>query len=132
MSGGVAKEFGMLDCCLGDSVSDASCQVTVIRSFSSAKIKGRVSPPIERRFTTDLSVQPMRIHNRELMMLPEGMRNQERVKAYGVEELKTVETSECRIPDRFIYDGKTYQVEKVGNWQPIGGYYYYEALRVDR
>lgn len=130
MSWGLAQEFGLLDCCVADAVMDNAFPVTVIRSFPSAQVKGRVSLPIERKFTTQLSVQPM--SNKELQMLPEGMRNQNRVKAYGVEELKTVETSECRIPDRFVYKGITYQIDKVGDWSDLGGYYYYEAVRANK
>lgn len=127
---GLAQEFGVLSGDLCDAVLDFAVPVTIIRSFPSAVVKGRANPPIEQKFTTQLSVQPMTM--KELRMLPEGMRNQGRVKAYGCDELKTVATSECRIPDRFLHRGVEYQIDKVDDWVDAGNYYKFEAVRVTR
>lgn len=126
---GLAQEFGVLGG-VGDAVLDCAVPVTVIRSLPSASIKGRVQAPVEKRFAADLSVQPL--SSRELQLLPEGMRTQERVKAYGVVELKTAKTSECKIPDRFVYKGAEWQIDKVGDWSDVGCYYRYEAVRLSR
>ncbi len=127
---GMAQEMGVLAGDLSEAVLDCATPVVVIRAYPSSVVKGRASDPIEREFITDLAVQPL--SNKELKMLPEGMRNDNRVKAFGCVELKTVVTSKCRVPDKFEYKGNTYQIDKVADWSDAGGYYRFEAVRVNR
>ena len=126
-SGGLAAAFGALSGDLSEAVEDCGCPRVIERARPSAMRKGRVAAPLVERFEVVMSVQPMT--DRELQMLPEGMRSRERVKGYACAELKTVDTSDCSVPDRFFWNGAYYQVEKVGAWKELGNFYRYEAVR---
>jgi hypothetical protein len=76
-----------------------------------------------------MTVEPMGRNERQLS---EGDRTEGRVQAFGTEELKTVDTSECKIADEFEYKGIRYEIALVDDWRIIGGYYRYEAVRKDR
>ena len=127
---GLAQEMGALGGNLSAAVDDCSAPVVVVRSYSSGVIKGRVQPPVEQFIEIDVSVQPL--NQKELRMLPEGMRNDGRVKCYSTQELFTTKTSECKIPDRIIHNGITYQVASADGWNELGGYFRCEAVRINR
>lgn len=115
---------------LSDAVLDCATPHTVTRALASVRVKGRSSEPQTTTFITDLSVQPMK--QAELMRLPEGLRNRGAVKVYGVVELKTVDTSECKLPDRFEHRGLNYEINMVEDWSELGGYWKFFATRVER
>lgn len=115
---------------LACAILECAVPVTVTRYLKGARVKGRSEAPIPTTFTANLSVQPL--NQKELQRLPEGDRAQGRVKAYGVDELKTIGTSECRVADEFEYKGIHYQIDRVDDWEDLGGYYRYEAMRIER
>lgn len=125
---GFAQDIGLLDD-LDTAILDCAQTVEVTRFNAPEVIMGRVQPAGSTTFKTQLSVQPMTA--KEMALLPEGMRNQGRVKAYGTVELKTVDTSTCRMPDRFEHNGITYQVDRVEDWTDAGEHYRFEAVRID-
>lgn len=116
---------------LSDVIEDCAVTIDIVRSLPPDMIKGRVqSAPQERKIRIRASVQPM--PTRELMILPEGMRNQGAVKVFTKEPLFTVDLSDARIPDRFDYRGATYEVSQADDWTDVAGYYRVIAIRVSR
>ena len=116
---------------LGPAVLECSEPIVVTRHLPSVVVKGRVQGrPVEKTFTVDASVQPMT--QKELQRLPEGQRARGAVTVFSVTELKTVETSETRIPDRFALNGVNYQILSVDDWFSTAGFFKYVATRVER
>lgn len=115
---------------LSDAILECSVPITVVRQDATQVEKGRVVETTDRNFEIMASVQPM--NQKELRSLPEGQRNEGRVKLYTRCELRTVTTSECKRPDRFSYRGVSYEIAKVDDWFDLGGYYRCEAARLDR
>ncbi len=116
---------------LGEAIADCSVTIVVQRFRRTPVVQGRKQ--IGSAFDTfecQASIQPM--SNRELQQLPEGQRNSGRIKGYTTEELKTVQTSDCKQPDRLEYRGVTYEIDKVDDWMDLGGYFKIEAERVTR
>lgn len=83
----------------------------------------------KRDFPIRASFQP--VSQKDLQLLPEGMRNQGTVKIYTETELLTVDTSECGSPDRLCHEGVNYQVQSVDSWKDVGNYFRVIAVRVD-
>lgn len=115
---------------LSEVVLECSSPHVITRALKSSRVKGRSEKPETTTFTADLSVQPL--SQKELLRLPEGMRNRGAVKVYGVVELKTVQTSECKVPDRFEHQGINYQIDMVESWDELGGFWKFTATRVER
>lgn len=116
---------------LSCAIEECSVDLLGIRFLSPVVDKGRIaSKPREERFPFRGSFQPM--NQRELLLLPEGMRDQGRAKLYTTTRLHTVETSDFDLPDRVQYNGVTYKVERVDDWHELGGYYRVELVRMDR
>lgn len=114
-----------------DCIADAGVDVQVTRFLESAVVKGRVvEAPLQNTFCIRASIQP--VNARELMLLPEGMRNAGAMAVYTTCELFTVQTSECKTPDRLTYRGVEYQIHSVEDWFHLGGYYRCIAVRTDR
>lgn len=125
-----AAETGMLVADLGEAVLECSDKIVVTRFGKSTRNKGRSGKPFEETFDALVSVQAL--NQKERNALPEGTRAQGRVKVYSTVELRTIDTSECKLADRFIYEGVNYVVERVDNWESTGGYFRMEATRLDR
>lgn len=114
---------------LSGAVLDCSVPLIAIRFTAVAPVNGRVvAKPEEDRLNFEGSFQPL--SDRELRQLPEGQRNEGRSKIYTPFELKTVETSASKIPDRVLYKGVTYKVVKVNDWIDLGGYFKTEVVRM--
>lgn len=130
---GLAQAMGIPSGNLAEAVLDCAAPVTLLRAEKSGAgraARGRVNPPVVTSSPISLSVQPMK--QSELKLLPEGMRNSGTVKCYGLDELKTVDTSACKAPDLFVSKGITYQVMTVDDWEELGGYFKTIAIRVNR
>ncbi len=130
---GLAQAMGIPSGNLAEAVLDCAAPVTLLRAEKAASqraARGRVNPPVVKPRTIQLAVQPLK--QKELKLLPEGMRNSGAVKCYGIDELKTVDTSDCKSPDLFISKGVTYQVMAVDDWEDAGGYFKTIATRVNR
>jgi hypothetical protein len=118
---------------LSSAIMACAVTITVTRHLPSPVEYGSVSGKAPKKvFDIQASVQPLGVKEkqRELQMMPEGMRNSGLVKVFTVCELFTVKTSTCQIPDRFDYRGVTYQVQGVDDWFDLGGYYQIIATRM--
>lgn len=114
-----------------DCISDAGVVVPVTRYLAPVVEHGRiVSEATDEEFEICASIQP--IKPRELMLLPEGMRNEAAMVAYTTCRLYTVRTSDSKRPDRLTYRGVEYQVHSVEDWYDLGGYYKCVIVRIDR
>lgn len=114
---------------LSGAILDCSVPLVAIRFTAVAPVNGRVvAKPEEARLDFEGSFQPL--SDRELRQLPEGQRNEGRSKIYTPFELKTVDTSASKIPDRVLYNGVTYKVVKVNDWVDLGGYFKAEVVRM--
>lgn len=112
-----------------NTIFECGEEIEVTRFLSAPVLKGRLQgTPIESKFVVRMSVQPM--NQSELQRLPEGLRTQGSVKCYTSTELKTVVTSDCDIPDRFDYQGVTYQVQSIENWSNVANYFKIIAVRM--
>lgn len=113
------------------AIRDCSVDMMVIKHRAAQVTSGRVtgkSPKDSVAFTG--SFQPLT--ERELRHLPEGARHEGRAKIYTDFELDTASTSAGNVADLVVYQGVTYQVEKVNPWVDLGGYYKVEVVRVNR
>lgn len=126
----LATEFGLLEDDATDCIDMIATEVEVTRFLASTRVKGRSDAPPETTIAVSMSIQPL--SQKEIRDLPEGQRNQGRVKAYGSVELQTVDMSEGKIPDRFEHEGVTYQVESVDSWEEQAGYFKHIAVRMNR
>lgn len=117
---------------VGDDIDFLDRQeIEVIRFLPVPVVNGRaVSDPEEDRFKATGSLQAL--SQKDLLALPEGLRNQGTVKLYTQCKLETAELSENRTPDKFVHDGVTYEVKTVDDWTSAGGYFKVIATRVDR
>jgi len=114
---------------LADVIDEVSETVTVTRALASELVKGRAkAPPADRVFKIRGSFQPM--PTKELQLLPEGMRVSGAAKFFTDYELRTVDTSECKVPDRIAHQGVTWQVHRVDNWGELGNYYRVVLVRL--
>ncbi len=114
---------------LADCVIAFGEEVEVSRSLPSPVHKGRrTGRPEDKTFSASLSIQSL--STRELEQLPEGMRNSGVVRVFSDTELLTVSTSECRVADRFVCGGVSYQVQMVEDWNRAAGYYSCLATRL--
>jgi hypothetical protein len=114
---------------LGDCVLLFGETVEIVRALPSPIEHGRrTGRPEEMRFNSMLSVQP--VTQSEAQKLPEGLRVSGTVRVFSTCELQTVETSECRVADRFTVEGVTYQVEVVEDWNKTAAYYSCYATRI--
>jgi len=113
------------------AIDEVAVTVEVTRFLGTSVVKGRAAePPVEKRIKIRASVQPT--GEKDLKLLPEGMRNQDTIKLFTDTELFTVRRSECRTPDRLSYRGNVYQVELVDDWKDLGDYFRVIAVRVTR
>ena len=105
--------------------------VLVTRFLESEVVDGYVQDPKPATpFPIDASFQP--ISQKDLQLLPEGMRNEGTVKIYTETELFTSDSSECGIPDRLCHEDIVYQVQSVDSWKDIGNFFKVVAVRVDQ
>ncbi len=108
---------------LSCAIDEIAVDLTIVRHYPPTVVKGRVqSAPIEKLIKTRGSFQPSK--QKELQLLPEGMRNGGAMTLFlgGGQDLVTVDTSACKIPDRILYRGATYQVMTVDDWRDTAGY----------
>lgn len=102
-----------------------------IRHLPAPVVKGKVRGRLPTQSDTVTgSFQP--ITGRELELLPEGMKNRGAWKFYTQADFQTVNVSECGIPDRLVFDGVTYETQRVDDWAHAAGYSKVTLTRVDR
>lgn len=117
---------------LGDCIDLLDPQeIEVIRFLPVPVVNGRaVADPEEDRFKATGSLQAL--SQKDLLALPEGLRNQGTVKLYTQCELKTADLKKGTTPDKFVHNGVTYEVKTIDDWTPAGDYFKVIATRVDR
>jgi hypothetical protein len=117
---------------VGDAI--AACEpveAELVRYLPPPMVDGQVVGELEESSIPVLcSIQPMT--QKELQLLPEGMRARGRVKIYTQTEMHTVERSECNVPDRVRYRDVEYLVEMVDTWLDQADYYKVIAVRTTR
>lgn len=114
---------------LQDAIEDCSVDLVGTRFASPTVVNGRVTAKaIESTFDFRGSIQPL--SGRELKQLPEGSRDQNRKKLYTATELFTVRSSASKLPDHVTYKGETFIVDKVADWDDLGGYFRVELVEL--
>lgn len=91
--------------------------------------RGRVVAGAASTFAIAASVQP--VSGRDLLRLPEGLRTRELVAVFTSGALRTNDDATRAPPDTFAWQGATYQVEKLEDWGPVGGYVKAIAAKVE-
>ncbi len=116
---------------LPSAIDACSEPVKLIRFQPSVVESGRVAKPaVSSETEIFASIQPMT--GKDLMLLPEGMRNSGTFKIYSDCELMSVDVPGCDTPDQILSEGVTYQVRMVDNWNSAGGYFKSVLTRMDR
>ena len=104
---------------------DVGTPVVISRTTTPTMSHGRAGSLSASTTTINASVQPM--PSKELMLLPEGLRNQGVVAVFSQYELLTTP-----IPDRFQYRGETWEIIQTTDWSLSAGYWRSQATRVTR
>ena len=115
---------------LSDAVLQCSVEAVVTRHVSVGLEKGRKKDPRVEQFCVDAAITPMT--GQDLKRLPEGQMVEGSVLIITPTELKTENSSACRIADRLDYRGVTYQISMVNDWFDAGGFYECFGTRLDR
>lgn len=68
----------------------------------------------------------------DLELLPEGYKSKRVILIFAEDELKAVSKKDKTKADLILWDGDTFQVEKLKNWQHITGHYEALAVRLDQ
>jgi hypothetical protein len=107
-----------------DCIDQEAVPLTISRQAAPTLDHGRVaSPGAVTTLSILASVQPM--PTSELLLMPEGMR------ARGVKKVFTnAALQELPVPDRFDYLGATWEIMTISDWQDLGSYRQYVAVRV--
>ncbi len=109
---------------LSDCIAEEAVAITITRSAAPTRVSGR--PSVMGATSTVAivaSVQPL--SSKELQLVPEGMR------ARGVRKVFTsTPLVLLPMPDRFDYQGATWEIVDERDWLDIGNYYRYLAARV--
>ena len=101
--------------------------VTVTRSGPGFAVNGTwVKGPVST-FAAYASIQPLR--PRELLILPEGERTRERIRAYTNTRLLVADETTQAMGDRLSWNGRDYEVQQCETWQD-GRDTYYKAIAV--
>ena len=67
----------------------------------------------------------------ELQVLPEGLRTREARTLVTTSALQAAINPDVAYPDRFAYDGSTWEVQIVTNWSQKGSYYLSIATKLE-
>ena len=102
---------------------DVGIPVTIARTNAPILANGRAGAETYVNTNITASVQPM--PTRELVFMPEGLRNQGIVVVFCQSELLTMP-----MPDRFDYLNATWEITEVHDWNSTAGYWHALATRV--
>ena len=109
---------------LADTIAEESVAITIMRYAAPAMSHGRPSAAsISTTIAIIASVQPL--SSKELLLVPEGMRARGMRKVFTNTALQLLP-----MPDRFDYQGATWEIVDERDWLDIGNYYRYLAVRV--
>lgn len=103
--------------------------LTVSRRGAGTLDHGRFTPATPTTFDIAASVQP--VSGRDLLRLPEGLRTRELVAVFTGGDLRTADEAAGLAADRFVYGGRTYEVQTLEDWTQLGGYRKAIAAKVD-
>ncbi len=94
--------------------------LTVTRSAAATYTTGgKLVAPVTSTFTIVASVQPA--PGKQLMRLPEGLRNQDVLQVFTATEIRTAQSGVTA--DVVAIGSGSYQVESVKDWSLAGGFY---------
>lgn len=103
-------------------------EVKIYRREAGSFTKGRYTPGAQDTiFTEIMSVQP--VTGDERLLLPEGVRTREVVKAYCRTLLRTDNAPSGHQADRIEYKDEFYEVFNVEDWSDHGDYYKVMAVK---
>jgi len=95
-----------------DLLVKTSSPYTLIRaSVGGYDEHGRYQEPVPTQSTIQAHIQPA--NGIEINDLPEGRRGRDTIKIYADDELRTIDQINKTQPDLIIYNGKTYQIDRV-------------------
>ena len=104
---------------------DVAQSVTITRTIAPTLTAGRATTLSTSTTTINASVQPM--SSRELMLLPEGLRDQGVANVFSQVELLTKP-----MPDRFTWKSATWEIIQSDDWSATAGYWRSQAARVTK
>jgi hypothetical protein len=108
---------------LSDVIAQESIALTITRTAMPTMAYGRPTTASTSTISIRACVQPL--SSKELLLVPEGMR------ARGVRKVFTSTALLCLpMPDRFTYQGDTWEIVDERDWIDLGNYYRYLAARV--
>lgn len=97
---------------------------TVTRRAEGTTVLGRYAPGATSTFDILGSFQEQDAET--LVQLPDGRTVRADLVLYTVTQLQVE-----REPDKLVYNGITYQVAKVNNWQPQANYFKFGLVKVE-
>lgn len=113
---------------LGDAVLDCAVTLTITRRLpGSYNDDGRFVRGGTTTLDIQATVQPL--NGRELQLLFQNTNAGETIKLYTKSELNVGDPPSGIQPDRFDYLGRTYEVQNVFDWENLGDYYKYIAVK---
>lgn len=116
---------------MAEAVEDCSFTVDVTRFGEPLVAKGRkVAEGETENLRITAMIAPM--SQAELRRFPEGSKVEGSVLIISTTQLRTVQTSEFETADHVLYNGITYQIQSVNDWNDLGGFYEMMGERLDR
>jgi hypothetical protein len=106
-----------------DIIADCGAKLLVTRYAAPSIVNGRKVRGAASTFSAVMSVQPL--SSKELEFVPEGLRARGVRAVFSNTKLQTLPD-----PDRFTYDGDTWEVVKEDDWIVLASYGRYTAARV--
>ena len=103
--------------------------ITITRTAGGTWTKGLYSGGAATTLTGNAIVYPA--GNRDLLLLPEGLRTRETIVVIWDAELRTANEATGTQADRIAYDSKTWEVQAVQAWLANAGFCQALATKVD-
>ena len=116
----------------GDCIDSIASKIVITRvSAATTFVKGRPVAPATTSVTVKAVIQP--VTGRERQQLPENIRDAEMVKMYvdNNDLLQTVDITTRERADRFLYRSRNYVVQTEFDWELLGGYRKYIAIKLN-
>lgn len=114
---------------MADTVArSATGTYTVRRRPPPTYVKGKAVPSAETTFTIRAAIAPLT--GRDLERLIEGTRVEDLIQIVTTSELQTDSVS--GEADRIEFGGYFFEVEEVGDWRPLGGFWRCVARRAGK
>lgn len=103
------------------ALSGLTVALTITRAGVGSYTAGRWSEAASSSVSVNACIQML--SPKEMLNLPEGQREIAKRKLYTETLLKAADVSAGTRADEFTYEGETWEVLSVGDWDDLGGYY---------